>query len=106
MLNSPVFGHCPPRLPGYGPGGAAQKAELTLAEMTAELERFLVDEYHNEPHTTTGFKPQERWTSGGFLPRMPESLEQLDLLLLTVPRQAADIAKEFYSAPQTVRQSR
>ena len=38
------------------------------------------------PHTTTGFKPQERWLSGGFLPRMPESLEQLDLLLLTVPK--------------------
>ena len=58
-----------PRLPGYGPGGAVQKAELTLAEMATELERFLVDEYHNEPHTTTGFKPQERWTSGGFLPQ-------------------------------------
>jgi putative transposase len=75
-----------PRLPGYGPGGAAQKAVLTLAEMTTELERFLIDEYHNQPHTTTGFKPQERWTAGGFLPRMPESLEQLDLLLLTVPK--------------------
>ena len=75
-----------PRLPGYGPGGAVQKAELTLAEMTAELEQYLVDEYHNEIHTTTGFKPQERWFSGGFLPRMPESLEQLDLLLLTVAK--------------------
>ncbi len=75
-----------PRLPGYAPAGAAPKAELTLAEMTAELERFLVDEYHDEPHTTTGFKPQERWASGGFLPRLPESLEQLDLLLLTVPK--------------------
>ena len=75
-----------PRLPGYAPGGTAPKAVLTLAEMTTELERFLVDEYHNEPHTTTGFKPQERWLSGGFLPRMPESLEQLDLLLLTVPK--------------------
>jgi putative transposase len=75
-----------PRLPGHGPGGAIRKAELTLAEMTTEMERFLVDEYHNETHTTTGFKPQERWTAGGFLPRMPESLEQLDLLLLTVPR--------------------
>jgi putative transposase len=75
-----------PRLPGYGPGGTVQKAELTLAAMAPELERFLVDEYHNEPHTTTGFRPHERWTSGGFLPRMPESLEQLDLLLLTVPK--------------------
>jgi putative transposase len=59
---------------------------LTLAGLTAELERFLVDEYHNEPHTTTGFKPHERWVAGEFLPRMPESLEQLDLLLLTVPK--------------------
>jgi putative transposase len=75
-----------PRLPGYAPAAAAPKAELTLTEMTSELERFVVEEYHNEPHTTTGFKPHERWTSGGFLPRMPESLEQLDLLLLTVPK--------------------
>jgi putative transposase len=75
-----------PRLPGYAPAGAAPKAELTLAEMITELERFLIDEYHNKPHTTTGFKPQERWTSGGFLPRMPKSLEQLDLLLLTIPK--------------------
>ena len=75
-----------PRLPGYGPGGAVQKAELTLARMTTELERFLIDEYHNEIHTTTGFKPQERWIAGGFLPQMPESLEQLDLLLMTVAK--------------------
>jgi len=75
-----------PRLPGYAPAGASPNAGLTLAGLAAELERFLVDEYHNEPHTTTGFKPQERWVSGGFLPRMSESLEQLDLLLLTVPK--------------------
>jgi putative transposase len=75
-----------PRLPGYAPAGTAPNAKLTLTEITMELERFLVDEYHHEPHTTTGFEPQERWVSGGFLPRMPESLEQLDLLLLTVPK--------------------
>lgn len=75
-----------PRLPGYAPAGVAPRAELTLVELTSELERFLVDEYHDEPHTTTGFKPHERWVAGGFLPRLPESLEQLDLLLLTVPK--------------------
>jgi putative transposase len=75
-----------PRLPGYAPAGVAPNAELTLAELVAELERFVVDEYHHEPHTTTGCRPHERWTAGGFLPRMPESLEQLDLLLLTVPK--------------------
>ena len=75
-----------PRLPGYGPGGAVQKAELTLSGMTTELERFLIDEYHDEIHNTAGLKPQEWWIAGGFMPQMPESLEQLDLLLLTVAK--------------------
>jgi putative transposase len=30
--------------------------------------------------------PSERWEEGGFLPRMPESLEQLDLLLMQEAR--------------------
>lgn len=30
--------------------------------------------------------PQERWEDRGFLPHMPDSLEQLDLLLLTVAK--------------------
>ena len=34
----------------------------------------------------TGQAPQARWEAGGFLPRMPDSLERLDLLLLTVAR--------------------
>ena len=34
------------RLPGYAPAGAPRAATLTLAELTGELERFLVDEYH------------------------------------------------------------
>ena len=30
--------------------------------------------------------PQQRWVAGGFLPRLPDSLAQLDLLLLTVTK--------------------
>ena len=30
--------------------------------------------------------PQARWEAEGFLPHLPESLEQLDLLLLTIAR--------------------
>lgn len=33
-----------PRLPGYAPAGTTPKAELTLAEMIAELEWYLIDE--------------------------------------------------------------
>jgi putative transposase len=74
------------RLPGYAPTGTPPVAVLTLAELVVELERFLVGDYHVACHSETGVAPQERWGAGGFLPRMPESLEQLDLLLLTVPK--------------------
>src|SRR4029453_10533551 len=34
----------------------------------------------------TGVAPEARWTAVGFLPRLPDSSEHLDLLLLTVAR--------------------
>src|SRR5271165_2639352 len=74
------------RLPGYGPGRTGGAAVLTLPELAQELERYLIQEYLVTPHRETGLAPQARWDAGGFLPHMPESLEQLDLLLLTVPR--------------------
>jgi putative transposase len=43
-------------------------------------------DYHSRVHVETEYRPQERWEAGGFLPRTPKSLEQLDLLLLTVAK--------------------
>ena len=75
-----------PRLPGFSPGKKAPRGPLlTLEQLAKELEAFLVGEYHLTPHSTTKEPPQTRWEKGGFLPQMPDSLEQLDLLLLTVP---------------------
>ena len=74
------------RLPGYAPGAAKTSAVLTLPELYQELERYLIGEYLVTPHRETGQAPQARWDAGGFLPQMPESLEQLDLLLLTAPK--------------------
>lgn len=37
-------------------------------------------------HGGTDMAPQVRWEAGGFLPQLPETLEQLDLLLLTVAK--------------------
>lgn len=72
-------------LPGYTPAGMPSASVLLpLAALEAELQRFILDEYHQQPHSETGEPPQARWEAGGFLPRLPESLEQLDLLLLTV----------------------
>jgi putative transposase len=71
-------------LPGYIEAGAVRgRAELTVTDMERGFRDFL-REYHARPHGK--IPPQERWQHGGFIPRMAESLEQLDLLLLTVAK--------------------
>src|SRR6202011_2928663 len=55
-------------------------------ELDRLLGAFLVEVYHSRAHTETKTSPAERWEASGFLPRMPDSLETLDLLLLTVAR--------------------
>jgi putative transposase len=65
-------------------GRPATPPKLTLAQLDGAQQAFIVGDYHFRPHGETRQPPQERWEAGGFLPRMPDSLEQLDLLLLTV----------------------
>ena len=73
-------------LPGYIEAGAVRgRAELTIADLDRGFREFL-REYHMRPHGETKVAPQERWQHGGFVPRMAESLEHLDLLLLTVAK--------------------
>ena len=40
--------------------------------------------YHNRPHHDIGLAPSKAWLGQGWLPRMPNSLEALDLLLVMV----------------------
>lgn len=47
---------------------------------------FIVKLYNHRVHSETGQPPRGHWEAGGFLPRLPESLDQLDLLLLTVAK--------------------
>jgi putative transposase len=71
-------------LPGYAPEGATGvKAVLTLPTFEQRFRDWLLSDYHCRVHVETKCCPQERWEAGGFLPRTPKSLEQLDLLLLT-----------------------
>jgi putative transposase len=73
--------------PGYSPPGRARgQPTLTLPELDGRLRQFIVETYHQREHSETGVAPQRRWETGGFLPRLPDSLEQLDLLLLTVAK--------------------
>lgn len=72
-------------LPGYAPAGhKGGQATLTLVAFEQLFRSWLLTSYHQRVHSETKCTPAERWQRGGFLPRMPQSLEQLDLLLLTV----------------------
>jgi putative transposase len=73
--------------PGYAPKGATGvKATLTLAAFEQRFRKWLLEDYHTRVHVETKCTPAERWEAGGFVPQMPKSLEQLDLLLLTVAK--------------------
>lgn len=71
-----------PRLPRT----ATRACTLGLAQLITLFESYVLEDYNREKHSATGMAPQERWLANGFLPQMPPSLEQLDLLLLTVPK--------------------
>jgi putative transposase len=73
-------------LPGYSLNGrTASRPALGLNTLQGLLEKFIVEQYHFQPHGTTGQAPVARWAYG-FLPQLPASLEELDRLLLTVEK--------------------
>lgn len=72
-----------PELPGHLVGGRPVSApQLSLAELDRAIGAFVVGTYNLRPHSETGEAPREAWAAGAFLPRLPESLEELDLLLV------------------------
>lgn len=75
-------------LPGYMPEGKFPKKAPTLNinDLDILLKKFLIEFYNLNIHSETKQIPQERWQNGDFIPRLPDSLEQLDLLLLTVSK--------------------
>ena len=73
------------QLPGYAVAGKpVEPPRLTLADLDARFKVFVLTEYHQRVQKELGSSPAARWEGDGFLPQMPESLDQLDLLLLTV----------------------
>jgi putative transposase len=76
-----------PQLPGFaGAAGNPRGAHLSLRAFDTHFQTWLLEDYHHRQHSETRMAPLQRWEAGAFLPRMPESLEQLDLLLVHVAK--------------------
>jgi putative transposase len=87
-LNSELL----PELPGHLVNGKpATTPRLSLSELDAAISRYIIDTYHSRVHSEIDETPLDAWRSKGFLPRLPESLEELDLLLV------------MHAKPRTVR---
>ncbi len=59
-----------------------RRPSLTIGQLDDLFRTFLLEIYHRRASSVRRLAPSESWEDGGFLPRMPESLEQLDLLLM------------------------
>ncbi len=76
-----------PQLPGQlVRGHPAPTARLTLPEADAAIGGWITSVYHQRTHSQTGTTPLSAWLADGWLPRTPESLEALDLLLVQVAK--------------------
>ncbi|GAA3210561.1 Mu transposase C-terminal domain-containing protein [Microbacterium terregens] len=73
-------------LPGHiGPGSRKPQPVLDLPALDRKIGDF-IGTYNDRPHSEIGTSPRDAWVADGWLLRMPDSLEQLDGLLLTVPK--------------------
>lgn len=72
-------------LPGYIENNCNEKL-LTIQEFKEKLHSFLINEYNQTNHSSIKVSPIKKWSEQSFLPNMPNSLEELDLLLLEIPK--------------------
>lgn len=74
-------------LPGYlVPRNGDDRPLLKLEEFQVIFHKWLVSDYLHRVHSETDMTPFSKWNSNSFMPRLPESLGALDLLLLTVKK--------------------
>lgn len=74
-------------LPGYITDGHRHPTPvLTLAELDAAIGAFIAENYHQRDHPELDQTPQQVWLGDGWLPRLPESIDELNLLLLSVAK--------------------
>jgi putative transposase len=74
-------------LPGHLASGAERwpAPALSLADLDAAVGAFVLD-YNGRAHSELSVSPRAAWIADGWLPRLPDTLQALDGLLLTVAR--------------------
>ncbi|MGJ9407422.1 Mu transposase C-terminal domain-containing protein [Nesterenkonia aurantiaca] len=82
-VTSQLLPHLPGHIPHGNRGAPATEPTLSLEQLDVIMEKFIVTEYNQRPHSETGEAPSHRWGASGFIPRAPARPEELDLLLLT-----------------------
>ena len=76
---------CLAALPGsLRQGQPTTPPRLSLSELDITIGDYVLRVYNNRLHHETGLAPIKAWRGHGWLPRMPNSLEELDLLLVMV----------------------
>ena len=76
-----------PDLPGYiHHGKQTSSPKLSITQLDEIIQRFILNEYHRQRHSEINEAPLQKWASNCFLPQLPDSIEDLDLLLMTVDK--------------------
>ena len=74
-----------PELPGHlVEGRPATAPTLSLSELDAAVGAYITHTYNLRPHGEISAAPKDAWIADSWMPRMPDSLEALDLLLVSV----------------------
>lgn len=72
-----------PELPGHIVNGKpASPPKLSLSELDQAITSYITHTYHARVHREINQTPLDAWRGKGLLPRLPETLEELDLLLV------------------------
>lgn len=57
-----------------------------LSELEEIIKDFIINDYHHTIHSTTGKTPIVLWNKQQIIPQMPDSIDKLNLLLLTAKK--------------------
>lgn len=76
-----------PGLPGHiAPGQRHPVPALTLDQLDATIGHFITETYLPRTHPELRMSPVTAWVGDGWLPRLPATIEELNVLLLSVAK--------------------